>query len=205
MNSMKKQKDRTLKDELPRSVDTQHATGEEWRKNSRKNEEMESKQKQYPVVDVTGDGSKVQCCKEQYCIGTWNIRSMNQGKLEVVKQEMARVNIDILGISELKWTRMGKFNSDDHYIYYCGQESLGRNGVSIIVNKKVQSAVLWCNLKNDRMISVHFQGKPFNITVIQVYTPTSNTEEAEVEQFFEDLQGLLELTPKKDVLFLIGD
>ena len=118
MNSMKRQKDRTLKDELPRSVGAQYATGEERRNNSRKNEEMEPKQKQHPVRDVTGDGSKVQCCKEQYCIGIWNVRSMNQGKLEVVKQEMARVNVSILGISELKWTRMGKFNSDDHYIYH---------------------------------------------------------------------------------------
>ena len=106
---------------------------------------------------------------------------MNQGKLEVVKQEMARVNIDIIGISELKRTGMGEFNSDDHYIYYCGQDSLRRNGVAIIVNKIVQNAVLECNLKNDRMISVHFQGKPFNITVIQVYAPISNAEEAEVE------------------------
>ena len=130
---------------------------------------------------------------------------MNQGKLEVVKQEMARVNIDILGISELKWTRMGEFNSDDHYIYYCGQESLRRNGVAIMVNKRIRNAVLGCNLKHDRMISVRFQGKPFNITVIQVYAPTSNAEEAEVEQLYEDLQGLLELTPKKDVLFIIGD
>ena len=130
---------------------------------------------------------------------------MNQGKLEVVKQEMARVNVDILGISELKWTGMGEFNSDDHYIYYCGQESLRRNGVAIMVNKRVLNAVLGCNLKNDRMISVHFQGKPFNITVIQVYAPTSNAEEAEVEWFYEDLQDLLELTPKKDVLFIIGD
>ena len=130
---------------------------------------------------------------------------MNQGKLEVVKQEMARVNINILGISELKWTGMGEFNSDDHYIYYCGQESLRRKGVAFMVNRRVQNAVLGCNLKNDRMISVHFQGKPFNITVIQVYAPTSNTEEAEVEQFYEDLQDLLELTPKKDVLFIIGD
>ena len=129
-----KQKDRTLKDELPRSVGAQYAAGDQWRNNSRKNEEMESKQKQYPVVDVTGD---IQCCKDQYCIGTWNVRSMNQGKLEVVKQEMARVNADILGISELKWTRMGEFNSDDHYIYYCGQESLRRNGVAIRVNKRV--------------------------------------------------------------------
>ena len=138
-------------------------------------------------------------------MGTWNVRSMNQGKLEVVKQEMARVNFNILGISELKWTGMGEFNSDDHYIYYCGQESLRRNGVVIMVNKRVQNAVLGCNLKNDRMMSVRLQGKPFNITVIQVYAPTSNAEEAEVEQSYEDLQDLLELTPKKDVLFIIGD
>ena len=126
---------------------------------------------------------------------------MNQGNLEVVKQEMARVSIDILGIRELKWTGMDEFNSDDHYIYYCGQESLRRNGV----NKRVQNAVLGCNLKNNRMISVCFQGKAFNITVIQAYAPTSNAEEAEAEQFYEDLQDLLELTPKKDVLFIIGD
>ena len=130
---------------------------------------------------------------------------MNQGKLEVVKQEMARLNIDILGISELKWTGIGEFNSDDHYIYYCGQESLRRNGVAIMVNKTVRNAVLECNLKNNRMISVHLQVKPFNITVIQAYAPTSNAEEAEVKWFYEDLQDLLELTPKKDVLFIIGD
>ena len=130
---------------------------------------------------------------------------MNQGKLEVVKQEMARVNIDILGIGELKWTGMGEFNSDDHYIYYCGQESLRRNGIAIMVNRRVQSAVLGCNLKNDRIISVRLQGKPFSITVIQAYAPTSNAEEAEDEQFCEDLQDLLELTPKRDVLFIIGD
>ena len=129
---------------------------------------------------------------------------MNQGKLEVVKQEMARLNIDILEISELKWTRMGNFNSDFHYIYYCGQESLRRNGVAIMVNKRVRNAVLGCNLKNDRVISVRFQGKPFNITVIQVYAPTSNAEEAEVERFYEDLQELLELIPKTDVLFIVG-
>ena len=129
---------------------------------------------------------------------------MNHDKLEVVKQEMARVNINILGISELKWTGMGEFNLDDHYIYYCGWESLRRNGIAIMVNKRVRNAVLGCNLKIT-MISVHFQGKPFNITVIQVYYPTSNAEEAEVEQFYEDLQDLLELTPKKDVLFIIGD
>ena len=121
---------------------------------------------------------------------------MNQGKLEVVKQEMARVNVAILGISKLKWTGMGEFNSDDHYIYYCGQESLRRNGVAITVNKRVRNAVLGCNLKNDRMISVHFQGKPFNITVIQVYAPTTDAKVPEVDQFYEDLKNLLELTPK---------
>ena len=130
---------------------------------------------------------------------------MNQGKLEVVKQEMARVNVDILGISELKWTGMGEFNSNDHYIYYPGQESLRRNGVAIMVIKRVRNAVLGCNFKNDRMISVHFQGKLFKIIVIQFYAPTSNAQEAEVEQFYEDLQDLLELKPKKDVLFIIGD
>ena len=130
---------------------------------------------------------------------------MNQGKLEVVNKEMARVNVDILGISELKWTGMGEFNSDDHYIYYCGQESLRRNGVAVVVNKRVRNALLGCSLKNDRMISVPFQGKPFNITVIPVYAPNSNAEEAEVEQFNEDLQDLLELTPPKVVLFIVGD
>ena len=119
------------------SVGVQYATGDQWRNNSRKNEETESKQKQHPGVDVTGDGSKVECCKEQYCIGTWNVRSMNQGKLEVVKQDNTRVNVDILGVSKLKWTGMGEFNSDDHYIYYSRQESLRRNGVAIIVNKRV--------------------------------------------------------------------
>ena len=137
MNSMKRQKDRTLKDVLLRLVGAQYATGDQWRNNTRKNEGMEPKQKQYPVVDVTGDRSKVRCCKEQYCIATRNIRLRNQGKLEVVKQEMVRVNVDIVGISKLKWTRMGEFNSDDHYIYYCGQESLRRNGVVITVNKRV--------------------------------------------------------------------
>ena len=137
MNSMKRQNDRILKGEFPRSVSAQYATGDQWRYNSRKNERIEPKQKQYSVVDVTGNRSKVQCCKKQCCIGTWNIRSMNQGTLKVVKQEMERVNIDILGISELRWTGMGEFNSDDHYIYYCGQESLRRNGVAIMVHKRV--------------------------------------------------------------------
>ena len=141
----------------------------------------EPKQKHHPAVDVTWDGSKVRYCKEQCCIGTWNVRSMNQGKLEVVKQEMARENIDFIGISELKWTEMSECNSDDHDIYYRGQESHIRNGVALIVNRRVQNAVLGCNLKNNRMISVHFRGKPFNITVIQVYAPNSNAEEAKVE------------------------
>ena len=131
---------------------------------------------------MSGGESKVQCCKGQYYIGTWDVRSMKQGKLEVVKQEMPRVNVDILEISELKWKGKGEFNSDDHYIYYCGQESLRRNGVALRVNRRIQNIVLGCNLKNDRMISVVcFQGKPFNITVIQVYVPATNAKEAEVE------------------------
>ena len=137
MNSMKRQKDRTQKDVLLGSVGAQYATGDQWRNNARKNEGMKPKQKQRPVMDGTGDRSKVQCCKEQYCLGTWNVRSMNQGKLEVVKQEMARVNVDILGINKLRWTGVGEFNSDDHYIYYCEQESVIKNGVAITVNKRV--------------------------------------------------------------------
>ena len=123
----------------------------------------------------------------------------------MVKQEMTRVNIDILGISKLRWTGVGEFNLDDRYIYYCGQESIRRNGVAIIVNKRVQNVILGYNLKNDRIISVQFQGKPFNITVIQVYTLTTNTEEVDVERFYEHLQDILELTPPKEVLFIIGD
>ena len=168
MNSMKRQNDRILKEELPRSVGTQYATGDQRRNHSRNNEGIEPKQKQYPVVDVTGDRRKVQCYKEQYSIRTWKVKSMNQGKLEVVKQEMARKKVNILGISELKWTGMGEFNSNDHYFDYGGQASLRRNGLAIMVNKRVQNAVLGRNLKNDRMISARFQGKPFNIMVIQV-------------------------------------
>ena len=138
MNSMKRQKDMTLKDELPTSVGAQYATGEQQRNSFRRNE-AEAKQKQCPVVDVTGGESKVQCCEEQYRIGTWTVRSMNQDKLYLVKEEMARVNIDILGITELKWTGMCEFNSDGHYIYYCGQESLRRNGVALVVNRRIQN------------------------------------------------------------------
>ena len=143
MNSRKRQNDRILKEELPRSVGTQYATRDQWRNNSRKNEGMEPKQKQYPVVDVTGDRSKVRCYKEQYCRGTWNVRSTNQGKLEVVKQEMARVNVNILGISKLKWTGMGEFNSADHYIYYYVQESLRRNGVAMHGQQKSPKCSTW--------------------------------------------------------------
>ena len=170
MNSMKRQNDRILKEELPRLVGAQYTTGEGWRNNSRKNEETEPKWKQHPVVDVPGDGSKVWCCKDKYCIGTWNFKSINQGKLEVVKEEMVRVN-DILEISEVKWTGMGKFNSDDHYIYYCGQKSFRRNEVALLVNRRVWNVVHGFNLKNNRMISVQVQGKWFNITVIQVFAP----------------------------------
>ena len=187
----------TLKDELPRSGGAQYATGEEQRNSSRKNEVAGPKWEQGSVADVSSGPSQVRCGKEQHHIGTWNVRSMNQGILEVVKQEMPWVNINILGISEPKWTWMGEFNSDDHYIYYCGQESPRRNGVAIIVNKRVRNAVLGYNLKNDRMISVHFQGKPFNTTVIQVYAPTINAKEAKVEWFYDDLRNLLKLTPKK--------
>ena len=173
MHSMKRQEDRTPEDKTPhpnpRWEGVQYATGEEQRaimNNTKKNEMAGPKQKWHYVVDVSGGKSQVLCCKEQYCTGTWNVRSMNQGKLHVAKQEMARLKTDILGISELKWMGMGKFNSDDHYIYYCGQESLRRNGIALIVNKRIQNAVFECNLKNDKMISVSFQGKPFKIIVI---------------------------------------
>ena len=164
---------------------------------------MEPKWKQHPVVDVTSDGSKVQCCKEQYCIWTWNVRSMNQGKLEVVKEEIERVNIDILGISELKWTGMGRFNSDDHDIYYCGQESLIKNGVALIVNKRVWNAVLGSNLKKWQNDLCLFPRQTIQCHSNPSLCPATKAEEA--EQFYDGLQDLLELTPKKDVLFIIGD
>ena len=139
--------------------------------------------------------AKVRCCKEQYCMGTWNVRSMNQGKLEVVKQEVAKVNTEILGTSELKWTGMGEFNSNEHHIHYCGQKCRRRSGVNESQLKSLKCS-FGCSLKNDRMILVCFQGKPFNITAIQLYAPTTNAEEVEVEWFYEDLQDL-ELTPKE--------
>ena len=166
---------------------------------------MGSKQKQQPVMDVTRDGSKVQCDKEKYCIRTWNGRSINQGKLEVVKQEMARMYINILGIREVKWTGMGEFNSDDHYIYYCGQESLKSNGIALLVNKRGWNAILGCHLKNNRVISVHFQGKTFNIIVIQVYAPTVMLKKLKLNGSVKTLQDLLELRPKKDAFFIIGN
>lgn len=145
---------------------------------------MEPKQKKYLAVDVTGDRSKVWCCKEQYCIGTWNVRSVNQGKLEVIKQEMARVNIDILGISELKWTGMGEFNSDDHYIYYCGQESLRRNGVAIIVNKSPKWST-WMQSQKWQNDFCSFSSKPFNITVIQVYALPVTLKKLKLNSFMK--------------------
>ena len=165
--------------------------------------QKKKKNTQHPVADVTGDGSKVWCRKEKYCRGTWNVRSTYQGHLDVIKQDMARVNIDILGVSELKWTGMGEIHSDNHYIYYCGQESLRRNGVAIVVNKRVWNAILWCSLKKTQWSL--FISKANNSTVIQVYAPTGNAEEADVEWFYEDLQDHLELKPKKDVIFIIGD
>ena len=179
----------TLKDEPPSSVGVQYATSEEWRNSFRRNKKVGPKQKWCPIVDRFGGESKLRCCKGQYCIETWNVRAMNQGKLEAVKQEMAKESIDILGIYKLKWTGIGEFNSDYHFISYCLQESLRRNGIALIVNKAVQIAVLGYNLKNDKMILVHFKGKPFNITIIQVYDPTTNAGKDEVEWLYEDLQN----------------
>ena len=179
-----------------------YATGEEQKTtaNSPRKNLAGPKHKRHSILYVSADESKIWCCKEQYWIGNWNIRSMNQGKLDVVKQEMVRIGINILELSELKWTTMGKFNSDDHYIYYCGQESHRRNGVAFIINKRVWNAVLGCNLKNNRIILVCFQGKPFNIIVILIYVPATSDKEA--DQFYEDLEDRLELTSKKDVLFI---
>ena len=195
MNSIKRQKDRTLKDELPSLVDAQCVTGEEWRNTSWKNEEDEQKWKQCPVVGEIGDGSKVRCCLEQYCIGTWNVRTMDQGKLEVVKQERIKEN--------WKWS-----NRRESRKIGSGQTGDGKSEHQHFRNQwtkkdQVQNAVNGYNCKNNRMISVYFRSKPFSITVIQAYALTTNVKEA--EQFYEDLQDLLELTPKKDILFIIGD
>ena len=170
----------TLEDEPLRSEGVIYATGEEWRaitNSSRKNEVAGPKQKQPSLLDVSDGESKIQCCKEQYCIGTWSVKSMNQGKLYVVKQKMARVNINILGIIELNWTRMGGFNSYEYYIYYCGQESLGRNGVILISQQKSLKCSTWAQSQEQQ----NDLCKPFNITVIQVYAPITNAEEVEIE------------------------
>ena len=201
LNSMKRQKVMTLKDKPTRLVRVQYTNGEKQRNSYGKKEEVEQKRKPHMAVVVSGGKSKIQCFEEQYYIGTWHVGFVSQGKLEVVKQEMVRMNTNILGISELKLTGMGEFNSDDRYIYYCEQESLRRNAIAIIVNKRVQNAVLGCILRNNKMILVCFKGKPFNITVIQVYAPINNAKEAEFEWFYEDLQDLLELTPKKRCSF----
>ncbi|XP_063165946.1 craniofacial development protein 2-like, partial [Candoia aspera] len=194
--------------ETPRSEDGQNATGEEQRMSStspRRDDAASSKPKGRLAADGAGGERRIRCSKDQNTIGTWNVRSMSQGKLDVVIGEMSRLKIDILGVSELKWTGMGHFTSNDHQIYYCGQEDHRRNGVAFIINSKVAKAVLGYNPKNDRMISIRIQGKPSNITVIQIYAPTTNAEEAEVEQFYEDLQHLLDNTPKRDVIFITGD
>ena len=188
LSNMKRQKDMTLEDEPPGSEGVQYATGEECGNSSKKNGATGPKQKRCWVVDVFVGESKVWCYKEQHCIKTWNVRSINQGKLDIVKQETTRWDIDILGFSELKWMGMGEFNSDDHYIYYCGQEALRRIGVALTVNERVRNAVLGCNPKNNRITLVCFQGKPFSITVIQVYATTTNAKEVEVEWFYENLQ-----------------
>ena len=196
----------TLEDEFPKSEGVQYTIGE-WQKritnSCRMIEAAGSKQIWHSFVDASGDESEIQCCKNS--IGAWNIRPMNQGKLYMAKQEMVRINIYILGISKLKWIEIGKFNSGDHLIYYCGQESHRRNGVPLIINKRVWNTAFKCNLKNDWIILVHFQDKLFNITVIQIYAATTHAKEAEVDEFYEDLEDLLEITFKKDVLFIIRD
>ncbi|XP_053217975.1 elongation factor 1-beta isoform X1 [Podarcis raffonei] len=207
-NNIRHIKVMTLEDKPLRSEGVQHATKEERRtrtSRSRADKAGGTKPKGHSVVDVPGSEKKAERLKGKYCIGTWNVRSMDHSKLDVVKQEMARINIDILGISELKWTGVGEFSSDDHHIYYCGQESHRINGVALIVNKRVARLILGYNLKNDRMISIRFQGRPLHTTVIQVYAPATDAEETEIDQFYEDLQCLLKLTPKKDVLLIMGD
>ena len=184
-SGMKRQNDMTLKDELPRSVGTQYVTEEEWRYCSRRNEEAEPKWKQCPVMDMSGGKSKLRCCKEQYCVRIWNVRSMNQGKLEVVKQEGARVNMNILGNSELSRTRMGKFHTDDHYIYYCGQESLIRNGVTLIADKSPKCSI-WVQSQKQQNNLCLFPRQTIQYHSTPVYAWTTNAKVAEAEWFCED-------------------
>ena len=187
---------------------TQRVTGEEQSTSTSRHgidDMARSKPKGSLATDVSRVKMKVRCCKKLHTVGTWNVRTMNQGKLDVVKAEMSRLNISILGISEIKWTGMGHFTSDEHQIFYSGHETQRRNGVAIIVDKVWSKSVLGYNPKNDRTISIRFQGKPINITVIQVYAPTTDAKENEMEQFYADLQQLLDAAPKKDAIVIMGD
>ncbi|CAF1998081.1 unnamed protein product [Rotaria magnacalcarata] len=190
-----------LEDETLRSESTRPATGEEQRTSTNSAriiyDVVGTKPKGRPVTDASSVKREVRCCKKPHTIGTWNVRTMNQGKLDVVKGEMSGINIDILGISELKWTGMGHFISDDYHIFYCRQENHRRNGVAIIVNKRLSNSVLGYNPKNDRIISIRLLGKPINVTVIQVYAPTTGADDEEIEDFYVSLQQLVDATPKK--------
>ncbi|CAF1579169.1 unnamed protein product [Rotaria magnacalcarata] len=198
-----------LEDETLRSESSRPATGKEQRTSTSSAriiyDVAGTKPKGRPAADASSVKREVRCCKKPHTIGTWNVRAMNQGKLDVVKGEMSRINIDILGISELKWTGMGHFISDDYHIFYCGQENHGRNGVAIIVNKRVANSVLGYNLKNDRIISIRLLGKPINVTVIQVYAPTVGADDEEIEDFYVSLQQLVDAIPKKDTIVTRGD
>ncbi|CAM2723797.1 unnamed protein product [Rotaria socialis] len=198
-----------LEDEILRSESTRPATGEEQRTSTSSAriiyDVTGTKSKGRPATDVSSVKREVRCCKKPHTIGTWNVRTMNQGKLDVVKGKMSRINIGILGISELKWTGMGHFISDDYHIFYCGQENHRRNGVAIIVNKMLSNSVLGYNPKNDRIISIRLLGKPINVTVIQVYAPTTGADDEEIEDFYVSLQQLVDTTPKKDTIVIMDD
>ncbi|CAM4849234.1 unnamed protein product [Rotaria magnacalcarata] len=198
-----------LEDETLRSESTRPATGEEQRTSTSSAIIIYNvdgtKPKGRPATDASSVEREVRCCKKPHTIGTWKVRTMNQGKLDVVKGEMSRININILGISELKWTGMGHFISDDYHIFYCGQENHRRNGVAIIVNKRLSNSVLGYNPKNDRIISIRLLGKPINVTVIQVYAPTTGADDEEIEDFYVSLQQLVDATPKKDTIVIMGD
>jgi hypothetical protein len=201
-------RDMVLKDETLRSEGTQQVTGAELRKSTSSTKPSDAtklKTKGRLDADVYSCKRKIRSCLETHTIGTWNVRTMNQGKLDIVKSEMVRLNIDILGISELKWTGMGHFTSDEHEIYYSGNPDKRKNGVAIIVGKKVTEAVLGYNPKNERMISVRIQGSTINTTIIQVYAPTTGAEEEDTNKFYDELQQMMETTPKKDAIFIIGD
>ena len=195
-------------DEPLRLEGTQMATGEEQSTSTSSHGIVDaagSKPKGSLATDVSRIEMRVRCCKELHTIGTWNVKTINQGKFDVVKADTSRLNINILGISEIKWTRMGHFTSHEHQIFYCGHETQRRNGVPIIVNKVWSKSVLGYNPKNDRMISIRFQGKPINITIIHVYAPTTVAKENEIEQFYADLKQLLDTTPREDAIVIMGD